>query len=468
MTAHHLHQSPLATRYASQAMSSLFSAQTKHSTWRRLWIALAEAEQELGLPITPAQIAELKAHIDDIDFVAVDEYEKQLHHDVMAHIHAYADQCPEARPIIHLGATSCFVTDNTELIQMRNGIEILKPKLALVIKQLAHFAKQYRATPCLGYTHLQPAQLTTVGKRTCLWIQDFVMDLNELNYRLENLRFLGAKGTTGTQASFLALFDQDHDKVEKLDQLIAKKMDFTNLLTISGQTYTRKQDIQVLSTLSSLAAGAHKFATDLRLLAHLNEVEEPFGKKQVGSSAMPYKRNPILSERVCSLARFIISLLDNPLYTAATQWLERTLDDSANRRLSISEAFLATDALLNLLITITSDLTVYPNRIQKHIEVELPFMATENILMAAVKKGGDRQDLHEKIRTHSHAAAEKVKVNGDENDLLQRISQDSSFHLNNEELTQIVNMAHFIGRAPQQVDTFLKEEVDPIIQQEAI
>lgn len=448
------YQSPLSSRYASKEMSELFSTHTRHKTWRKLWVALAEGQQKLGLKITDSQIAELKSCVDRIDFEKASEYEKQVHHDVMAHILAYGDQCPEARSIIHLGATSCYVTDNTDLILMRKGLHICLKKLELVVTNLSQFASKYRFVACLGYTHFQPAQLTTVGKRACMWIQDFILDYHELKSRLENLKFLGVKGTTGTQASFLSLFDQDHEKVKQLDQFVSEKMGFGEELIISGQTYTRKIDVQVVSALSGFAASAHKFAADLRLLSHLHEVTEPFEKQQVGSSAMPYKQNPILSERVCALARFAISLNENPLYTAATQWLERSLDDSANRRLSLPEAFLTADALLNLLIHLSSNLVVHPETIEKGIERELPFLATENILMAAVKKGKDRQLLHEKLRTYSLKGKE---------DLLKCVSSDPAFGLNEEDLAKIVDVKQFVGRAPQQVEEFLEAEVYPII-----
>lgn len=458
---HDLYQSPLADRYASVAMTYLFSSQFKFSTWRRLWVALAQAQSSLGLPITSEQIHELSSHIEDIDFDKAAEYEKKLHHDVMAHIHAYGEQCPLAKPILHLGATSCYVTDNTDIIQMRHGLEILLQKLAMVLRHLATFAEKYKDLPCLGFTHFQPAQLTTVGKRACLWAQDFLIDLSEMEVRHERLRFLGIKGTTGTQASFLTLFNNDPDKVQTLDHLVASKMGFSHLFSISGQTYTRKQDTQVLNALAGIAVSAHKFATDLRLLAHLKEIEEPFAKEQVGSSAMPYKRNPILAERVCSLSRFLISLAQNPLYTAATQWLERSLDDSANRRLSISEAFLTCDAILEILLKITSGLVVYPKMIARHVTEELPFMATENILMVCVKKGGDRQVLHEKIRKHSQAAGNRVKQEGLPNDLLERIVNDATFKLTPSELERILNIKDFIGLAPQQVEEFLSKELTP-------
>lgn len=459
--SHENYISPLADRYASPEMLKLFSPQFKFSTWRRLWVALAQAEMTLGLPITKEQVAEMSGQVDKIDFAAAAEYEKKFQHDVMAHIHAYGDQCPLAKPIIHLGATSCYVTDNGDIIQMRNGLHILLDKLATVIKQLAAFAKKNASQPCLGYTHFQPAQLTTVGKRACLWIQDLMMDYDEISQKVKQIKFLGVKGATGTQASFLALFNNDPGKVQALDRLVAENMGFEQVFTISGQTYTRKQDSQVLYALAGVGISAHKFATDLRLLAHLKEMEEPFAEKQIGSSAMPYKRNPMLSERICSLSRFLIALSENPAYTAATQWLERTLDDSANRRISVSEAFLTCDAILNLLQKVTSGLVVYPKMIAKHIGEELPFMATENILMECVKKGGDRQALHEKIRTHSQAAGERVKQEGRDNDLLERITGDSAFNLTAGELRNIMDVKAFIGCAPQQVHAFLDKEVLP-------
>lgn len=456
------YQSPLIARYASQEMSHLFSPQFKFSTWRKLWVALAEAQAELGLPISLEQIEELKSHIDDINFTSANHYEEQINHDVMAHIHAYGDQCPKAKPIIHLGATSCFVTDNTDLLQMREGLKILINRLKKAIEQMARFAQKHANQACLGFTHFQPAQLTTLGKRVCLWIQDLIMDLKELTYRLETLSFLGIKGATGTQASFLALFHGDHQKVKELDQKVAAKMGFERLFLISGQTYTRKQDILVLQALAGVGASAHKIGTDLRLLAHLKEVEEPFTEKQVGSSAMPYKRNPIHSERMCGIARFLISIMENPYYTAATQWLERSLDDSANRRLSIPEAFLSCDAILEILTHLTSRLVVYPQVMDRHIHAELPFIAAENILMAGVKKGMDRQILHEKIRDHSHAASFRVKMQGAENDLLERIAEDWTIPLSLEELKGILNIHAFIGRAAEQTEEFLEQDVFPL------
>ncbi|NGX42095.1 MAG: Adenylosuccinate lyase [Chlamydiae bacterium] len=463
-----MYKTPLSERYASQEMLYLFSPYYKYSTWRKLWIALAEAQKHLGLEITEEQIAELKEHVEEIDFESVEKYEKELQHDVMAHIHAYGDLCPKARSILHLGATSCFVTDNTDTIQMQEGLLIIQKKVKGVIRQLADFAKQYADHPCLGYTHFQPAQLTTVGKRACLWIQDLIMDLEEICYRRDRLKFLGVKGATGTQASFLSLFDNDREKVKQLDLLVAKIMGFPKIFKISGQTYSRKQDTQVVNALAGISSSAHKFATDIRLLAGLKEIEEPFGAKQVGSSAMPYKRNPMLSERICSLSRFVIALAQNPEYTHATQWLERSLDDSANRRLCLSETFLATDAVLNLMLQVTKGLVVNSKVIQNRVMEELPFMATENILMECVRKGGDRQALHEKLRVHSQAAGEKVKSEGVQNDLLQRISSDSSFSISEKELEKILNTQDFIGRAPEQVTEFLSTEVDVLTGEEKI
>lgn len=450
------YSSPLADRYASAEMLSVFSPQKKYSTWRALWIALAEAEQELGLPITDEQLGEMRRFKDELNLDAALAYEEELQHDVMAHIHAYGDQSPSAKPIIHLGATSCFVTDNTDLIQMREGMKILRDKLAAAISQLADFAKTHAGLTTLAYTHFQAAQPTTVGKRTCLWIQDFIFDLEELDNRIKHIPFLGAKGTTGTQASFLTLFNGDLNKVNELDKKIAAKLGFAHLFAISGQTYSRKLDTAIVHTLGGIASSAHKFATDLRLLAHLKEVEEPFKEKQIGSSAMPYKRNPMLSERICSLSRFLISLGENPAYTHATQWFERTLDDSANRRLVLPEAFLTCDAILNLLLKVTSGLVVYPKMIAHHLEEELPFMIMESILMHSVQKGGDRQSLHEKIRVHSRAAADEVKHHGRKNDLLDRIAQDPSFRLNKEELQKIMTTEEISGCSKQQVALFLK------------
>lgn len=461
-----LYQSPLTARYASREMSGLFSPQFKHSTWRRLWCALARAEHELGLPITQAQVEQLEAHCDDIDFDRVRLLEQELRHDVMAHIHAYGERCPDARPIIHLGATSCYVTDNSELIQWRSALQLLRKKLVVVLQQLAGFADQHKALPTLAFTHYQPAQLTTVGKRCSLWMQDFLWDLKELDLRLAQIPFLGVKGTTGTQASFLALFNGDRDKVRQLDRRVADMMGFDALIPLSGQTYTRKLDMQLLDCLAGIAVSSHKFASDLRLLANLKEMEEPFESKQIGSSAMPYKRNPMRSERLCSLARFVISLSENPRYTAATQWFERTLDDSANRRLVISEACLATDGMLNLLLNLSSGLVVYPKRIAQRIREELPFMATENLLMAAVARGGDRQDLHERIRQHSIAASKRVKEEGESNDLIRRLAEDSAFDITQEELELALEPSLYTGCAAEQVEEFLGDELLPLLENE--
>ena len=418
---HDQYENPLISRYASREMSHLWSAQRKFSTWRRLWVMLAEAEAELGLAITPAQISQLRENVENIDFAAADAHERRLRHDVMAHVHAYGDVCPGARGIIHLGATSCYVTDNTDLILLREALQMVAGRLAAVIDRLSEFAAQYRDLACLAFTHLQPAQPTTVGKRACLWAYDLALDLQEIEHRIEQLRARGVKGTTGTQASFLELFGGDHDKVRQLDRLVAEKMGFADTYEVTGQTYTRKIDAQILAALSGIAQSAHKAATDLRLLAGRKEMEEPFESDQIGSSAMAYKRNPMRSERICAIARYAISLESSAADTAATQWLERTLDDSANRRLVLPQSFLAIDAILILYQNIASGLVVYPKVIGKHLAEELPFMATENILMATVAAGGDRQDLHERIRKHSQAAASVVKQQGQANDLLERL-----------------------------------------------
>jgi adenylosuccinate lyase len=457
---HESYENPLTNRYASPEMSALWSAQRKFSTWRRLWVMLAETEAELGLPITREQIEELRANIDNIDFEAAGRYERKLRHDVMAHVHAYGDACPNARAIIHLGATSCYVTDNTDLILMREGLSLVCDRLAAVIDRLAAFAERYRSLPCLAFTHLQPAQPTTVGKRACLWLYDLVLDLTEAAHRLATLRARGAKGTTGTQASFLALFNGDHAKVRRLDEMVSRKMGFEATYPVTGQTYSRKVDAQVLAALSGIAQSAHKAATDLRLLASRKEVEEPFEADQIGSSAMAYKRNPMRSERICGLARYAISLVSSAENTAATQWMERTLDDSANRRLVIPQAFLAIDAILILYQNIAEGLVVYPNVIARHLQEELPFMATENILMAAVAAGGDRQDLHEKIRRHSQEAAIVIKQEGGRNDLLERLAADEAFSA--VDLQATLDARQFVGRAPEQVDDFLEEVVRPI------
>lgn len=454
------YENPLISRYASATMARLWSDQRKFSTWRRLWVALAEAEQELGLGVTAEQVAELRMQVDNIDFAVANQYERRLRHDVMAHVHAYGDVCPTARPIIHLGATSCYVTDNTDLLLMREGLQLVAGRLASVIDRLAKFATQYRALPCLGFTHLQPAQPTTVGKRACLWAYDLVLDLEEIEQRIAGLKARSIKGTTGTQASFLQLFDGDHAKVRQLEGLVANKMGFEGSYAVTGQTYSRKVDSQVLDALSGIAQSAQKAATDLRLLQSRKELEEPFEADQIGSSAMAYKRNPMRSERICALARFVISLQSSAAQTMATQWMERTLDDSANRRLVIPQAFLAIDAILSLYQNIASNLVVYPQVIARHLGEELPFMASENILMAAVARGGDRQDLHERIRRHSQAAGEVVKREGRPNDLLQRLAADEAFA--GVDLTATLDPAQFVGRAPEQVDEFVAEVIEPI------
>lgn len=459
---HDQYENPLIVRYASKEMSRLWSDDKKFGTWRRLWLALAEAEQELGLAISDEQIAELRAHVDDIDYDAANRYERQVRHDVMAHVHAYRDVCPLAGPIIHLGATSCYVTDNTDLMLFRESLRLVCRRLAGVIVALGEFAIQHRDLACLGFTHLQPAQPTTVGKRACLWAYDLALDLHEAEHRLEQLKARGVKGTTGTQASFMALFNGDHDKIRRLDQLVAKKMGFDATYAVTGQTYTRKIDSQVVDVLSGVAQSAHKMATDLRQLASRKEIEEPFEEKQIGSSAMAYKRNPMRSERICSLARYVISLQSSPAHTLATQWLERTLDDSANRRLVLPQAFLAVDAVLILCQNVCSGLCVYPQVIAKNLRDELPFMATENILMAAVTAGGDRQLVHERIRQHSQAAAAAVKLEGRPNDLIQRLSGDAAFA--GIDLEAALDPAQFVGRAPQQVDEFVEQIVTPIRQ----
>ena len=454
------YENPLISRYASPEMSRLWSPQKKFGTWRRLWLALAESEAELGLPVTQEQIDEMRGHLDDIDFAKAAEYEKKLRHDVMAHVHTFGDAAPKARPIIHLGATSCFVTDNTDAILLRDAMRLVAKRLATVIDRLGEFSKKYRDVPCLGFTHLQPAQPTTVGKRACLWNYDLVMDMEDLEHRLATIRTLGNKGTTGTQASFLKLFEGDHRKVRDLEARLCQKIGFEKPFAVTGQTYPRKLDSQVLDVLSGIAQSAHKFATDLRILAHRKEMEEPFEKNQIGSSAMAYKRNPMRSERICSLARFVMSVQSCPAMTLSTQWMERTLDDSACRRLVLPQAFLAIDALLIIYQNIVENLVVYPKVIERNLRSELPFMATENILMAAVELGGDRQDLHERIRVHSQAAAARVKVEGLENDLLDRLRADEAFA--KVDIDAELEPIRFVGRAPEQVDEFLAEQVQPI------
>ncbi len=458
--SHEIYQNPLNTRYASREMSAVWSAQRKHSTWRRLWVALAEAERELGLESTEAQLAEMRAHIDDIDFPRAAELEREKRHDVMAHVHTYREQCPSAGGIIHLGATSCFVTDNTELIQIRESLEIIRDRLASVIDALATFAERNRDLPCLGFTHLQPAQPTTVGKRAALWCYDLVLDLEEIEHRLAQLKFRGVKGTTGTQASFLQLFGGDHEKVLQLDRLVSAKMGFNTSYPVTGQTYSRKVDAQVLAALSGIGQSAHKAGSDLRLLQNRKEIEEPFEEHQIGSSAMAYKRNPMRAERMCALARFAMSLSQNAEQTAATQWMERTLDDSANRRLSLPQSFLAIDAVLMIYSNLATGLVVYPKVIERHLADELPFMATEEILMAAVQAGGDRQELHERIRVHSREAARVVKEQGGRNDLMERLAGDGAFA--GVELADSMDPLRFVGRAPEQVLDFVHDVVEPI------
>ena len=454
------YDNPLIGRYASREMCGLWSPQRKHSTWRRLWLALAEAEAELGLPVTAAQIDEMRLHLDDIDFTTAAAYEKKLRHDVMAHVHTFGDACPLARPIIHLGATSCYVTDNTDLILLRDALQMVRGRLVSVIHRLAEFAVTNRNQPCLAFTHLQPAQPTTLGKRACLWAYDFVLDLAELEHRIDSLRAHGSKGTTGTQASFLELFGGDHERVLRLDQIICEKIGFTSTYSVTGQTYPRKVDAMVLGALSGIAQSASKFSTDLRILQHRKEVEEPFEKSQIGSSAMAYKRNPMRSERIGSLSRYVIQQEGAAAMTAATQWFERTLDDSACRRLYLPQSFLGIDAVLILCQNVTDGLVVYPKVIGRNLDAELPFMATENILMDAVQQGGDRQELHERIRVHSQDAAARVKRDGETNDLMDRLAADPAFAGLN--LSGSLDAARYVGRAPQQVDEFIHDVVEPI------
>ena len=462
---HARYESPLSSRYASDQMQYIFSPDKKFTTWRRLWIALARAEMELGLPVTAEQVAELEAHLTDIDYDKAAQYEKKLRHDVMAHVHTYGEACPKAMPIIHLGATSCYVGDNTDVILMREGLCLIRDELVRVLDKLARFARQYKALPTLGFTHFQPAQLVTVGKRATLWMNELLLDLADVEYRIANLKLLGCKGTTGTQASFLELFDGDHAKCRELDRKIAAEMGFEATAAVSGQTYSRKVDYQVVSTLSGIAQSASKFATDLRLLCHLKEVEEPFEKNQIGSSAMPYKRNPMRCERICALARYVMADAINPAVTAASQWFERTLDDSANKRLSVPEAFLAVDAILNIWANVADGLVVHEKVIEKHVLEELPFMASENIMMDAVKKGGNRQDLHERIRVLSQQAGANVKDLGLSNNLIDLIAADPAFSmLSREELTAHLEPSRYIGRCPEQVEEFLKEEVEPVLE----
>ena len=460
-----VYESPLSQRYAGEGMKYLFSPDKKFKTWRRLWVALAEAERELGLPITREQVSALKAHEDSINYAVAEEREKLVRHDVMSHVYAYGQQCPGAAAIIHLGATSCYVCDNTDLIVMREALQLLEGKLAETIRVLSGFAAAYRQLPTLAFTHFQPAQPTTVGKRAVLWIQDLLMDLEELKHRLSGMKLLGSKGTTGTQASFLALFQGDHEKVKALEDRIAEKMGFPGCYPVSGQTYSRKVDSQILDVLSGIAQSAAKFSNDIRLLQHLKEIEEPFESTQIGSSAMAYKRNPMRSERIASLARYVIADTLNPAMTMSAQWFERTLDDSANKRISMAEGFLAVDGILNLYRNVADGLVVYPKVIARHLNRELPFMATENILMDAVKRGGDRQVLHEGIRVHAMAAAKRVKEEGGENDLLTRIAGDPLFDLRLPALEALLDPGRYVGRAPEQTAEFLEEVVAPVLAQ---
>ncbi len=461
------YESPLSSRYASDEMQYIFSPDKKFSTWRRLWVALARAEMELGLPVTREQVEELEAHITDIDYEKAAQWEKKLRHDVMAHVHTYGELCPKAMPIIHLGATSCYVGDNTDVILMREGLELVRDKIIRVLAHLAKFAEEYKALPTLGFTHFQAAQLVTVGKRATLWMNELLMDLEEIEHRISTLALLGSKGTTGTQASFLELFEGDHEKVKLLEEKIAREMGFTAVVPVSGQTYSRKLDYNVVSTLAGVAQSASKFATDLRLLCHLKEVEEPFETNQIGSSAMPYKRNPMRCERICSLARYVIVDVGNPAVTTATQWFERTLDDSANKRLSVPEAFLAVDAIVNIWANVASGLVVHPKVIEKHVLEELPFMASENIMMDAVKRGGDRQELHERIRVLSQEAGYSVKELGQANNLIDLMAADPAFGMTKEELSAHLDPAAYTGRCTEQVEDFLALQVRPVLERYA-
>ena len=456
------YQSPLSTR-----MQYLFSDDCKFRTWRRLWVALAEAEQQLGLPIADEQIAQMRENIENIDYEVAAARERQVRHDVMAHVYAYGEVCPKAKGIIHLGATSCYVGDNTDVIVMREGLRLIRTKLLTVMDKLASFALQYKDLPCLAYTHFQPAQLTTVGKRAALWLNELLIDFEELEHRIDSLQLLGSKGTTGTQASFMELFDGDAEKVKRLDALIAEKMGFSGTVPVSGQTYSRKVDAYVLGVLSGIAQSASKFANDMRLLAGLKEIEEPFEKNQIGSSAMPYKRNPMRCERICALARYVIQAAVNPAVTASVQWFERTLDDSANKRIAVAEAFLAVDAILNIYINVADGIVVYPKVIAQRVKNELPFMASENIMMQAVKRGGDRQQLHEKIRAHAMEAARQVKQLGLENDLISRIAADSSFGLSRQEIEAILTPEQYTGRAPEQTEEFVRGQIQPLLEANA-
>ena len=461
--SHDSYISPLSTRYASPEMQHIFSDNFKFRTWRRLWIALAKAENALGLDVTAEQIAELEAHKDDINYEAAQERERLVRHDVMSHVYAYGLQCPNAAGIIHLGATSCYVGDNTDVIILREASRLVLKKCAQVVKNLSAFAEKYKSLPCLGYTHLQPAQLTTVGKRATLWIYELTQDIENLEFQLSKLKLLGSKGTTGTQASFMELFGGDEEKIREMERIIAAEMDFDGVVPVSGQTYSRKVDSYFLSCLSGIAQSAMKFANDLRILQSFEEVEEPFEKNQIGSSAMPYKRNPMRSERICALARYVICDSLNPGFTAGTQWMERTLDDSANKRISVAEAFLAVDAILNIYMNVSAGLVVYEQVVRRRVMEKLPFMATENIMMESVTRGGNRQELHEALRVHSHAAAARVKLEGGQNDLIDRIVADPLFPLTREEIQQTLDPAAFIGRSPSQVTEFLETVAQPVI-----
>ena len=453
------YQSPLSERYASKEMQYIFSPDMKFKTWRKLWIALAESEMELGLNITQEQIDELKAHADDINYDVAKEREKLVRHDVMSHVYAYGQQCPKAKGIIHLGATSCYVGDNTDIIIMTEALKLVRKKLINVINELAKFADKYKSQPTLAFTHFQPAQPTTVGKRATLWLMELKLDLDDLNYMIDSMMLLGSKGTTGTQASFLELFEGDHEKIKELENKIAKKMGFEKCFPVSGQTYSRKMDTRVLNVVAGIAASAHKFSNDIRLLQHLKEIEEPFEKNQIGSSAMAYKRNPMRSERIASLANYVMVTALNPAITSATQWFERTLDDSANKRLSVPECFLAIDGILDLYLNVVDGLVVYPKVIEKRLMSELPFMATENIMMDAVKAGGDRQEMHEKIRTLSMEAGKNVKEKGLDNNLLELIANDPSFNMSLEDLQKTMDPSKYVGRSPEQVEEFLRDEI---------
>ena len=458
------YESPFCTRYASKEMQYIFSADKKFTTWRRLWVALARAEMKLGLPITEDQVKELEDNIDNIDYTTAAEREKLVRHDVMAHVYTYGKACPNAKGIIHLGATSCYVGDNTDIIIMRDALNIIRRKLIGVISQLKDFAEKYKGLPCLAYTHLQPAQLTTVGKRATLWCNELLMDLEEIDFRLKNLKLLGSKGTTGTQASFVELFEGDSEKIKSLEKMIAEEMGFSDVVPVSGQTYSRKVDSAIVATLSAIAQSASKFSNDIRILQSFKEIEEPFEKNQIGSSAMAYKRNPMRCERITSLSRYVMVDMLNPAFTAGTQWFERTLDDSANKRISVAEAFLGVDAILNIMLNVTDGLVVHEKIITKRVMAELPFMATENIMMNAVKKGGDRQELHERIREYSMKAGARVKDEGLDNNLCELILADPMFMITEEEINEILKPENFIGRSSEQVDEFIKDCVMPILE----